>query len=171
MKTRTIILPLLAAFALGSSGCVGTGPNTQQGAVSGAALGALAGAIIGNNSGGNGASGAAIGAAAGAIMGGTMGNAADHERGTVYGGGETASASTTVVQSVPAMPAPRQEVVVVQPDPEAIWVQGYWEYEPRGYVWIAGHWEVPPRHYRYYVPPHWARHQHGGYVYVRGTWQ
>jgi len=53
------------------TGCVGVGPNTQQGAVGGAAVGALAGAIIGNNSGHrNAASGAVIGGIAGAALGG-----------------------------------------------------------------------------------------------------
>jgi hypothetical protein len=169
MKTPTTLF-FLTAFAFSGSGCVGTGPNTQQGAVSGAALGALAGAIIGNNSGGNGASGAAIGAVAGAVMGGTLGNAEDHRRGTIYGS-EAEATSQVVVPSVPPTPTPRQEVVVVQPDPEAIWIPGYWEYEPSGYVWITGHWEVPPRHHRHYVPPHWTRHRQGGYVYVRGHWR
>ena len=57
------------------TGCVGTGPNTQQGAVEGGAVGAVTGAIIGNNSGGrNGVAGALIGAIAGAIAGGAIGN-------------------------------------------------------------------------------------------------
>src|SRR5580658_10607738 len=84
MKTRNTVTALALCAAL--SGCVGTGPNTQQGAVAGGATGALAGAIIGNNSGGrNGPAGALIGAIVGAIAGGTIGNSIDQERGTLYG--------------------------------------------------------------------------------------
>ena len=49
MYRKSILLSSVALSAL-LTGCVGTGPNTQQGAVGGAALGALAGAIIGNRS-------------------------------------------------------------------------------------------------------------------------
>ena len=85
MKTRALFLSSLALTTL-LAGCAGTGPNTQQGAVTGGALGALAGAIIGNNSrGGNALGGALIGGAVGAIAGGTIGNSIDHQRGTIYG--------------------------------------------------------------------------------------
>src|SRR5690348_16768330 len=70
------------------SGCAGSGPNTEQGAVAGGALGALAGGIIGHNSGSgsstNTVNGVVIGAAAGAVAGGAIGNSIDHERGTIY---------------------------------------------------------------------------------------
>ena len=83
MNTKSI-LAITTAAAL-CAGCVGTGPNTQNGAVAGGALGALAGAIIGNNSGGHNAlGGAAIGAVAGAIAGGALGNSVDHQNGTIY---------------------------------------------------------------------------------------
>src|SRR4051812_19225253 len=82
---KTLLLPSLALVTC-LSGCVGVGPNTQQGAVTGGALGAIAGAIIGNNSGGgNSLGGAAIGAAVGALAGGTVGNSVDNDRGTLYG--------------------------------------------------------------------------------------
>ena len=50
MRQQSTLMFALVLSAL-SAGCVGTGPNTQQGAVTGGALGALAGGIIGNNSG------------------------------------------------------------------------------------------------------------------------
>src|ERR1035438_10303896 len=83
MNLKPILTIALAAILC--TGCVGTGPNTQNGAVTGGALGALAGAIIGNNSGGrNALGGAAIGAVAGAIAGGAIGNSVDHQQGTIY---------------------------------------------------------------------------------------
>src|SRR4051812_46273998 len=101
MKSNTSILAAGLSVVF-FTGCVGTGPNTQRGAVGGAALGALAGAIIGNNSGGNGGSGPLIGAAAGALAGGTMGNAVDNDNGTLYHEGSVAyrsedQATTSVV--------------------------------------------------------------------------
>ncbi|MEO5960750.1 MAG: hypothetical protein ABIZ49_10980, partial [Opitutaceae bacterium] len=62
MKTIPTFGLTLALAAL-SAGCVGNGPNTQQGAVGGALVGGLAGGIIGNDrGGGNALGGAAIGA-------------------------------------------------------------------------------------------------------------
>ena len=171
MKTnQTTLLFTLTLCAL-CTGCVDSGPNTQQGAVGGAALGALAGAIIGNNSGShNGASGATIGAIAGAIAGGTLGNAEDHRRGTVYTS-ETEATTNYIVEEPPRPPLRPTEVIPAQPVAEAVWVGGYWVYDPVGrYDWVAGRWEVPPQQYRVFVPPHWA-HRGRGYVYLHGYWR
>jgi uncharacterized membrane protein len=172
MKNKRIILILMPlGVTLFSAGCVGTGPNTQAGAVSGGMLGAIAGAIIGNNTGsGNSAEGALIGAAAGAILGGTMGNQADHQQGTIYG--SQREATTTVVSTMPPPPpavAP-PEVVSARTAPEAIWIEGHWVYNSQGYYWEPGRWEIPPPRYRQYVAPHWER-QGEGYVYIRGYWR
>jgi hypothetical protein len=59
MNKPTLLL-FLAALSTLLSGCVGTGPNTQQGAVTGGTLGAIAGAIIGHNSRGGDALGGAL---------------------------------------------------------------------------------------------------------------
>jgi hypothetical protein len=171
MKSNQTTLLFVMGLSALCSGCVDTGPNTQQGAVGGAALGALAGAIIGNNSGShNGASGAAIGALAGAIAGGTLGNAEDHRQGTVYTS-ESEATTTMLVAEPPPPPLRPSEVIPAQPVADAVWVGGYWVYDPIGrYAWVSGRWEVPPTNYRVFVPPHWARH-HGGYVYLRGYWR
>jgi len=173
-KTTT---PKPSAFALAlmvtlaSAGCVGTGPNTQRGAVGGAALGGLAGAIIGNNTGhGNALGGAAIGAAAGALAGGTLGNAADNERGTLYHSEDEAS-TNVAVEDPPPPPPPQREYVGPQPTPSAVWIPGFWAYSDGGrYVWVAGHWEIPPPRYHTYYPPHWRRRGHL-YIYVHGYWR
>ena len=169
MKTKIqSVGPLLASIFL-CAGCVGTGPNTQQGAVAGGALGAIAGAIIGNNSGGNGLNGALIGGAAGAIAGGTLGNQADHQRGTIYGS-EAAATTQEVVESPPPPPPPQREVIYERSQPDAVWVEGFWLYRGRGsYAWVPGHWEVPPPQYHRYVAAHWQRRGRG-YVYVNGYW-
>ncbi len=165
--------PLVASLALASllTGCVGTGPNTQQGVVGGAALGALAGAIIGNNSGNhNGAAGAAIGAVAGGIAGGTIGTSIDHERGTLYTSEQQATTNVVVAQPPPPPPPPA-DVVVMQSGPGTVWIPGYWAYDGYRYVWIGGRWARPPHHrYHAYVSPHWERRP-SGYVYIQGYWR
>jgi hypothetical protein len=152
---------------------VGTGPNTQQGAVTGGALGALAGAIIGNNSGGgNALAGAAIGAAAGAVAGGTIGNSVDNQRGTVYG----ASSRPPVYYSVqsppppPPGPPPGQQIIPAAPAPNALWIPGYWSYDGYRYTWAVGHWEIPPPNARSYVAAHWEN-RGNGFAFVEGYWQ
>ena len=167
--TKTATLSLLATLLC--AGCVGNGPNTQQGAVGGALAGALLGGIIGNNHGSrNVASGAVIGAAAGGLAGASIGNSLDHQRGTLYS--EQEARTDYVVQQPPPMPPPPREVVVVRPANEAVWIEGYYVPVGRGgrYEWVPGHWEIPPPRYHTYVRPGWQR-RGGNYVYVRGYWQ
>lgn len=166
--TKFVISLSLAALC---AGCVGTGPNTQQGAVTGGALGALAGAIIGNNSGGhNGLAGALIGGAAGAIAGGTIGNSVDNQRGTLYRSEQEATTTVVTQQPPPPPPPPREEYVMQPGPPGAVWIPGYYSYNGYGYEWVQGHWEMGPPGYRYYVAPHWAWRR-GNYVYIRGYWR
>jgi hypothetical protein len=172
---KSIFLASAMALSVLGTGCVGTGPNTQQGAVTGGALGALAGAIIGNNSAGhNGFAGALIGGAAGAIAGGTLGNSVDNQRGTLYrypeGSGYRYYRYGNEVQQVPPPPRPVSEAVSAPPAPNALWIPGFWSYDGRGYTWIGGHWEIPPPNARSYVAAHW-QNQGGGYAYVPGYWR
>jgi hypothetical protein len=169
MKTNTPLI-LTLALALPLTGCVGTGPNTQQGAVTGGAIGALAGAVIGNNSRSHDTlGGAVIGGIAGAIAGGAIGNSLDHQRGTIYTS-EAQATTSYAVEAPPPPPAPVREVIIVQREPETVWVSGYYIYESRGYAWVPGHWERPPPRCNAFVAPHWQRHS-GSYVYVEGYWR
>ncbi len=145
------------------TGCVGTGPNTQQGAVAGGAIGATAGAIIGNNSGGrNGPAGALIGAIVGAIAGGTIGNSIDNQNGTLYG---------RPITAVPAYPVgPGADVVVASPGPGAVWIQGYYDWNGVQYVWIPAYWAYPPPGYHVFVRAEWV-YRGGGYYYRRPYWR
>lgn len=167
MNAHKSFLGVLTLSAL-CAGCVGSGPNTQQGAVGGAAAGAVAGALIGNNN-GSALGGAAIGAAAGGLAGAAIGNSLDHQRGTTY---TQADAQTTyTVPQPPPMPAPPREVVTVRPAREAVWVEGYYTYVGGNrYEWVPGHWEVPPPRYSTFVHPRWER-RGGNYVYYRGHWR
>lgn len=175
MNKSVLLLPALAMACL-VTGCVGTGPNTEQGAVTGGALGALAGGIIGHNSqGGDAFGGALLGAAAGAIAGGAIGNSVDQERGTIYGtpGQYDPDRRTRRVSraSVPVTPPPAPvDPVPPQPAPNAIWVAGYWIFDGRSYTWNAGRWEIPPPLATTYVPAH-SESRNGQLVYVPGHWR
>jgi hypothetical protein len=180
MNKKILLVSALAGSLL-FTGCVGTGPNTQQGAVTGGALGALAGAIIGNNSrGGNGLAGALIGGTVGAIAGGTLGNSVDAQRGTLYpppgpypqayGYRSYRYSNAVQIAPPPAPPPPVSEVVSAPPAPNALWVPGYWSFTGNGYTWLGGHWEIPPPTARAYVAAHWeTRGDH--YVYVQSYWR
>ena len=135
----------LVAFGLIAllAGCEGTGPSTQNGAVTGGVLGAIAGGIIGNNSGGrNAVGGALIGGALGAIAGGTIGNSVDHQNGTIYHS-ESEATTSYVVQQTPPPPPPPTEYVGAQPTPNSMWIAGYYSWNGQSYQWMPGHWEIP----------------------------
>jgi hypothetical protein len=168
---HTFLVGALTLSAL-CAGCVGTGPNTQQGAVTGGALGALAGGIIGNNSGHQTWAGAAIGAAVGALAGGTIGNSVDNQQGTLYRTQPVPVYTRTVQPQIPPAPPPpaTPEAVTAAPSPDAVWIPGYWAYDGMRYNWIAAHWEMPPPNCRTYVAPQWGP-QSGGYVYAQGYWR
>lgn len=169
MNKTTLLVPVVALGAL-LSGCVGTGPNTQQGAVSGGALGALAGAIIGHNSrGGDALGGAILGGTIGAIAGGTMGNSVDQQRGTIYGYPDDRGYRRVRVEQAPPPPA-YQESIPAAPASNAVWIPGHWSYDGRGYAWIRGTWEIPPPLAHTYVAAHWER-QGDRDVYVAGSWR
>jgi hypothetical protein len=166
-KKIALVFPL--ALSMLCVGCVGTGPNTQQGAVTGGAIGALAGGIIGNNSGGRTWQGAAIGAVVGAIAGGAIGNSIDWQHGSIYG--SERAATTNVVVTQPPPPPPLQpDYYTPQPSPYAVWIPGVWQFDGTQYLWVAGHWAIPPQNYSVYVGPHWAN-QGGGFVFIRGYWR
>ena len=170
MNTKIILVPV--GLALLCAGCVGNGPNTERGALGGALIGAIAGGAIGNNSGhGNGGQGALIGAAAGAIVGGSMGNEVDHRNGTIYGSEREATTQIEVESPPPPPPPPRErEVVYERSESDAIWIEGHYEYDSRGYFWSPGHWETPPPRYHHYVAPHWERRGRTQ-IYIRGYWR
>ena len=172
MNKTTLLVSALSVSAL-LSGCVGTGPNTQQGAVNGGMIGALAGAIIGHNSrGGDALGGAILGGAVGAIAGGTLGNSVDQQRGTIYGYPDDRGYRRVTVRTreAPPPPAPHQETVTAPPAPNAIWIPGYWSYDGRGYFWVSGVWEIPPPNAHAFVAAHWER-QGDRDVYVPGSWR
>lgn len=158
------------------SGCVGSGPSTEQGAVTGGALGALAGAVIGHNSrGGDAFGGAILGGVAGALAGGVIGNSVDQERGTIYGAPDNRVYSPDdpryrVSRAVPPPPPTPNETMPPSPAANAVWIPGYWIYDGRSYAWTSGKWEIPPPFASTYVPAHSeVRGNHT--VFIPGYWR
>jgi len=171
MNKHTLLIPALALSAL-FSGCVGTGPNTQQGAVAGGTLGAIAGAVIGHNSrGGDALGGAILGGTAGALAGGAIGNSVDAQKGTLYPYPDgRVYRRATMVQQAPPPPPAYSETVPPPPAPNAVWSPGYWVFDGRSYRWVAGAWLIPPPGAHAYVPAHWEN-QGDRYVYVQSSWR
>lgn len=174
---KSILLASALTLGVLLTGCVGTGPNTEQGAVAGGALGALAGGIIGHNSrGGDAFGGAILGATAGALAGGVIGNNVDQERGTIYGapgrGGNPDDRAYRVSRAPAQATPPPTPVDPVPPQPavNAIWIPGFWIYDGRSYTWMRGRWEIPPPLAHTYVPAH-SEMRNGQLVYVPGYWQ
>jgi hypothetical protein len=190
LPSKAFTVSLAAVVAL-CSGCVGSGPNTERGAVGGALAGAVVGGVVGNNHGShNVASGAAIGAAAGGLAGAALGNAADHERGTVYGGGtayDTNPRQPVYAQQPPQQAYPQQpQVVYSQPQtvqaPQQVVVQSPQpaQYEQRAqveYVVVQPP-PPPPREYVTVRPgreavwvPGFYSYAGRGYAWVPGHWE
>jgi hypothetical protein len=69
-------------------------------------------------------------------------------------------------------PPLRVERVLVRPSRRAVWVPGYWDWQParRDYVWVGGRWDTPPRRGAAWVKPRWER-QGRSHVYFRGYWR
>jgi len=66
-------------------------------------------------------------------------------------------------------PAPRHEVIVAAPDPEFIWVPGYYLYDRDEYRWVPGSWQRPPHPGAYWIAPRYA-HRGDRYGFVAGRW-
>ena len=66
-------------------------------------------------------------------------------------------------------PPPPARVVLVQParpDPEFVWVEGYWYPVGRHYKWHEGYWTRPPYEGARWVAPH-----HDGQQFFVGYWE
>src|SRR5262245_48555468 len=55
-------------------------------------------------------------------------------------------------------PSPLQEVTPQQPEPDTIWIPGYWTWDPErnNFVWINGVWRLPPPNQKW-IPGYWMR--------------
>lgn len=81
---------------------------------------------------------------------------------------EAESPQRGVVVSGPP-PAPVHEERPPAPNPQAIWVAGYWHWTGMQYAWIPGHWEAPPSGAVWAAPR--VTTQDGRYIYESGGWR
>jgi hypothetical protein len=66
-----------------------------------------------------------------------------------------------------APPPPRVVLLLpARPDPECVWVEGYWYPVGRHYKWHAGYWTRPP-----YEGARWVAPQHDGERFYMGYWE
>ncbi|HKV04123.1 MAG TPA: YXWGXW repeat-containing protein [Candidatus Acidoferrales bacterium] len=66
----------------------------------------------------------------------------------------------------PALPVYEQPIC---PEPDYIWVPGYWAYGPDGYFWVPGTWVEPPEVGLLWTPGYWAW-EDDFYVWHPGYW-
>lgn len=55
------------------------------------------------------------------------------------------------------------------PNPQAVWVAGYWHWTGMQYAWIPGHWDAPPPGATWTAPVYSSRD--GRYFYESGGWK
>jgi hypothetical protein len=67
-----------------------------------------------------------------------------------------------------APPPPQAETIGVPPQPDFVWIGGYWNWVGNRHEWIAGHW-APPRPGHHWVAYEWVR-QGDGWKLKTGHW-
>ncbi|MBX3202819.1 MAG: YXWGXW repeat-containing protein [Labilithrix sp.] len=67
-------------------------------------------------------------------------------------------------------PAPVHEERPPAPNPQAMWVAGYWHWTGMQYAWIPGHWEAPPSG-TVWAAPRVTTMRDGRYIYESGGWR
>lgn len=70
----------------------------------------------------------------------------------------------------PAPPPPRVEVRPAVPYPDAVWVEGHWEFRGGSWVWLPGCWSARPHARAVWVQGHW-RETPNGWRWVPGHWR
>jgi hypothetical protein len=74
-------------------------------------------------------------------------------------------------QIVPYPPPPaRVEIVQARPEPDAVWVDGEWQWKGRRWIWQPGGWQIPYPG-AYYAPSVTVRLADGQLAWFRGQWQ
>jgi hypothetical protein len=79
-------------------------------------------------------------------------------------------APSYVMVSAPPPPLVAAVTPGLEPSPDSIWIEGYWDWQGSGWVWIEGHWETDRPGYE------WEHGvcvvvEGGGYQYHPGHWR
>jgi len=65
-------------------------------------------------------------------------------------------------------PPPQAEVRPASPAPNAVWIDGHWNWRGGRYVWVPGHWDRNPK--GSWVAGHWDKRGRR-WVWVPGHWR
>lgn len=79
--------------------------------------------------------------------------------------GTVAWAQVSIGVQIGAPPPPRVVYVAPPPQPEYVWVEGYWYPVDRQYVWHDGYWTRPP-----YSGARWVAARYDGRMFFEGYW-
>ncbi len=66
-------------------------------------------------------------------------------------------------------PAVRYERRPVRPDPDCVWVNGFWDWDGERWIWVPGRWERVSVADVYWIPPRYVRSDRV-YIYEPGHW-
>ncbi len=83
---------------------------------------------------------------------------------------KTRISKMVVVRTTLRPPKPRVEIIPPRPTPLAVWIPGYWYYDPitERFVWISGYWDRHPLG-TIWVPGYWT-YSDGVYIWISGHW-
>ena len=83
----------------------------------------------------------------------------------------TAMSVVGCVATVRTGPPPaRVEIRPAVPYPEAVWVEGHWEFRHGEWMWSPGYWARAPFSGAVWIPGHW-REDPGGWRWIPGHWR
>jgi hypothetical protein len=72
---------------------------------------------------------------------------------------------------VPYPPPPAMvETIPDRPSPNALWLDGHWEWTGRDFSWRRGQWDILPAPGAYYAPATTVRRPNGQLFYYVGRW-
>ncbi len=82
-----------------------------------------------------------------------------------------ASCASRTVYLRNAPPARKAEIQSPRPGKNFIWVNGYWQWNPRNksYVWISGYWK-PVKPGRKWENGYWKKTPRG-WIWIKGSWK
>ncbi len=83
---------------------------------------------------------------------------------------QTKISNAVVVRTTLRPPKPKVEIIPPRPTPIAVWIPGYWYYDPitERFIWISGYWNRHPLG-TIWVPGYWS-YSDGVYIWISGHW-
>jgi hypothetical protein len=68
-------------------------------------------------------------------------------------------------------PAPLADSRAASPSPDAVWIEGYWQWTGKKWSWTAGEWTIPPGNPPYaWTPARWTSDERG-WIFHEPFWR